>query len=190
MTLVPPVSVTVAELPPLPLMVPAMLQGQPEAAIAMLNACVALCIGLPESATWTVNVAVPLAVGVPVICPVADMTKPRGRVVLFINVQLTGGVPPVDDKLAEYATPGVPPGRLGVVINSVAGCTVSFVLFVTDPKVAVIVDVPPAMPDATPLLLTLATTVLEEDQVTRVVMFCVLLSLYVPVAVNGSELPT
>ena len=101
LTLVPPVNVTVAELPPLPLMFPAMLQGQPEAAIAMLNACVALCVGLPESATCSVNVVVPLVVGVPVICPVADMTKPGGSVELFINVQLTGGVPPLDDKFAE-----------------------------------------------------------------------------------------
>ena len=105
MTLVPPVNVTVAELPPLPLMFPPMLQEQPEVVIAMLNACVALCVGLPESATCTVNVVVPVAVGVPVICPATDMTKPGGSVVLFINVQLSGGVPPLDDKFAEYATP-------------------------------------------------------------------------------------
>ena len=59
----------------------------------------------------------------------------------------------------------------------VAGCTVNLVLFVTDPRVAVMIEVPPATPDATPAVLMVATAAFDEVQVTRLVMFCVLLSL-------------
>ena len=43
---------------------------------------------------------------------------------------------------------------------------------------------------ARPLALIVATAVLDEDQLTWLVRFCVLLSEYVPVAVNGWEAPT
>jgi hypothetical protein len=147
-------------------MFPAMLQGQPDAAIVILKVRDAVCTGIPESATCTVNVLVPLPVGVPAICPAADRLSPAGSIVPFISVQLTGSVPPLDARVAEYATPWVPAGRLAVVITSVAGCTVSVVLFETEPSVAVMVEVPPAMPDARPEELTVATPVFDEDQVT------------------------
>ena len=60
---------------------------------------------------------------------------------------------------------------------------------VTDPSVAVICVVPAVFKDvASPCvpceLLMVAIDVLEEFQVTLVVMFCVVWSAYVPVAVN------
>jgi len=66
----------------------------------------------------------------------------------------------------------------------VAAVTVSRVLPLTDPEVAVIVEVPTPAPDAKPEALMVATDVVAEVQVTLPVKFCVLLSLNVPVAVN------
>jgi hypothetical protein len=51
------------------------------------------------------------------------------------------------------------------------------VLLLTDPSEALMVDVPPVTPVATPDALIVATEVLDDDQVTWLVMFCVLLSL-------------
>src|SRR5580693_3181563 len=87
-TLIPPVKVTVAVLPPLPLIVPAMLHGHPDAATVMLRDCVAICAGAPESVTCTVKVVVPTMVGVPVICPPVERLSPGGRVVLLARDQL------------------------------------------------------------------------------------------------------
>jgi hypothetical protein len=101
-TLIPTVKVTVARFPPLPPIMPAMLHGQPDAAIAMLRDCVAICAGVPESVTCTVNVVVPTSVGVPVICPPGDKVSPGGKVVLLARDQLYGAVPPFAVKAAEY----------------------------------------------------------------------------------------
>ena len=54
----------------------------------------------------------------------------------------------------------------------------------TERTVALIVVVPTVKLEASPLELTLATSVLDEFQVAVPVRSCVLLSLYVPVAVN------
>ncbi len=51
------------------------------------------------------------------------------------------------------------------------------------------VEVPSLRPNASPVPLIVATLVLEEDHVTLNVMSCVLLSLYLPVAVNCCEAP-
>jgi len=70
----------------------------------------------------------------------------------------------------------------------VAEVTVSCVLPVTDPKEALIVVVPADTPAAKPLVgavvLMVAIPGVEDAQVTWDVRFCVLLSLYVPVAKN------
>src|SRR5204863_8149059 len=76
----------------------------------------------------------------------------------------------------------------------VAAVTVSVVFPETDPKVAVIVMGPPAATDVAkpcepPALLIVATAVLNELQVTWVVMSCVVKSLKVPVAVNCCVVP-
>jgi hypothetical protein len=62
--------------------------------------------------------------------------------------------------------------------------TVSVAWPVTPLMDAVIVDVPAATPDASPLLLIVATDVLADTQVTVLVRFCVELSENIPVAVN------
>jgi hypothetical protein len=67
---------------------------------------------------------------------------------------------------------------------SVAPVTVSKVEPTTDPDVALMVLVPTATAVANPPLLIVAVAVVPEAQVTDDVKFCVLLSLYVPVAVN------
>jgi hypothetical protein len=57
-------------------------------------------------------------------------------------------------------------------------------------KAAVMVEEPAATPVARPLLLIVAADVGSEVQVTCVVIFCVVPSEYVPVAVNGWVPPT
>ena len=67
---------------------------------------------------------------------------------------------------------------------SVAAVTVSAVEPTTDPDVALMVLVPTATAVAIPPAAMVAVAVVPEAQVTEAVRFCVLLSLYVPVAVN------
>jgi hypothetical protein len=78
--------------------------------------------------------------------------------------------------------------------TGVAAVTVSDVLPEIDPIVAVIVALPAPSPVANPKLAALALTVaieeLDDAQVTCVVRSCVLLSLYVPVAMNCSAVPS
>jgi hypothetical protein len=87
------------------------------------------------------------------------------------------------------------PGLVGVTARdtSVAGVTVRVVEAVMLPDAAVIVVEPAAVDVATPLnpavLLTLATAVADELQVTDLVRSCVVLSEYVPVAVNCRVVP-
>src|SRR5215467_1839182 len=57
------------------------------------------------------------------------------------------------------------------------------------PMAALICDVPCATPVARPPALSVATAALEVDQVTDPVTFCVLASVYVPVAVNWRVAP-
>jgi hypothetical protein len=91
--------------------------------------------------------------------------------------------------------PGAMPGLAGVtaIDTSFAEVTVSTVEPEMLPKVAVIVVVPAATGVTIPLepavLLIVATDVASELQVTDVVIFCVLLSEKVPVAVNCSVVP-
>ena len=75
------------------------------------------------------------------------------------------------------------------MIANAAACTVSVVPPLTALCVAVMVEVPPATAEASPEVLMVATPVFEDDQVTCVLIFCVLPSLYVPVAVNCCVLP-
>jgi hypothetical protein len=63
-----------------------------------------------------------------------------------------------------------------VVMVSGAACTVRVVLPETAPSVAEMVVVPAATAVAKPAALTVATALLEETQVTWLVMFCVLVS--------------
>ena len=75
-----------------------------------------------------------------------------------------------------------------VMDTNVAVVTVSVVDPVTDPELALIVvvpcDIPVANPPVPAALLIVATVVALEVHWTVLVMFCVLASVYVPVAVN------
>jgi len=89
----------------------------------------------------------------------------------------------------------LPTGRLGLagvtaMEDRVARVTVRVVLPEIAPEVAVMVEVPAATAVARPLLLTVATDVLDELQVTCVVISWLVPSEYVPVAANCIVLPT
>jgi hypothetical protein len=71
----------------------------------------------------------------------------------------------------------------------VADVTVSVVEALMDPEVAVMTDEPAALLLARPVLLIAATLGAEELQLTEVVMFCVLPSANVPVALNSCDVP-
>jgi hypothetical protein len=70
------------------------------------------------------------------------------------------------------------------IVCKTAGVTVSVVEPLIDPEVALIVVDPVATVLAKPALLMVATVVAEDVHVAVLVRFCVLLSVYVPVAVN------
>ena len=74
-------------------------------------------------------------------------------------------------------------------MNETAVTTVSDVDPLTDPNVAVIVVVPGEVLLAKPDALIAATAGDEEVQATDELKFCVLLSVYVPIAVNCCEAP-
>jgi hypothetical protein len=78
---------------------------------------------------------------------------------------------------------------LGRVIDVVADVTVNVVLPGILPDVAVIVVEPAATAVASPEALMVAFDVSDEPHVTDAVMFFVLLSEYVPVAVNCCVVP-
>jgi hypothetical protein len=73
--------------------------------------------------------------------------------------------------------------------TSVGALTVSVVEPEIEPELAVMDVLPTAIPVANPAVLIVATPVAEEAQLTELVMFCVLPSEYVPVAVNCSVVP-
>ena len=82
-----------------------------------------------------------------------------------------------------------PAGMLGLVgatdmEERVAGVTVREVFPEILPEAAVIVVIPAAAPAASPLLLTVATVVLDDPQVTCVVISRLVPSEYMPVAAN------
>jgi hypothetical protein len=73
--------------------------------------------------------------------------------------------------------------------TSAAGLTVSVAVPLIEPEEAVIVDVPTLTLVARPPAAIVATEVVDEPQVAVLVRFCVLPSLYVPVAVNCWVVP-
>lgn len=82
-------------------------------------------------------------------------------------------------------------GMAGVTTTdtSVAAVTVTVVKPLIDPEVAVMVAEPTFAAVATPLEPMLTELLADEFQVTLLVRFCVLPSLYVPVAVNCCVVP-
>jgi hypothetical protein len=94
--------------------------------------------------------------------------------------------------IVPSATEGI--GGVTAIDISAAGLTVRVVDPVTDPLVAETFAVPVSMLVATPCvpaaLLIVATAGVSELHTTVPVMFCVLPSVNVPVAVNGSVVPS
>jgi hypothetical protein len=89
--------------------------------------------------------------------------------------------------VSPFATLGF--AGVTAIETSVGGPTVSVVLPLTVPEVAEMVVVPTATVVARPLAEIVAVVVVEDAHVTDAVRFCVVLSLYVPVAVNCCESP-
>ena len=85
-----------------------------------------------------------------------------------------------------WVNPAAMVGFAGVTAmdTNVAVVTVKVVDPVTLPLVALMVVLPTFKADARPVVLIVAVAMLEDAHVTLLVRFCVLLSLYVPVAVN------
>lgn len=77
-------------------------------------------------------------------------------------------------------------GWMGLIARDTStGCpTFNVPDALTDPKLAVMVALPSPELVAKPALLTLATLEADELQLTALLRFCVLPSVYVPVAVN------
>ena len=88
------------------------------------------------------------------------------------------------------AVPAIPHETdTALTVAEVDGVTVKVVVPLTRPRVAVIEDEPIATPLARPVLLIVATDMLAEAHVTWLVRSSVVLSEYVPVAVNCSVVP-
>jgi hypothetical protein len=128
----------------------------------------------------------------PVFTPVARPVAPIVATAVFVEVQLTELVRfcvllslyvPVAANCC--VAPFTIDGFAGVTAmeTNTGGVTVKPVEPLIDPEVACIVVLPVPTPAARPAALTVATAVFVEVQVTELVRFCVLLSLYVPVAV-------
>src|SRR6266478_3501160 len=88
--------------------------------MAMLRACVAVCVGLLESVTITVKFAVALGpVGIPEIRPALLRAKPGGNApALVVNVSAPN---PVAATIWLYAVPSTPAGSVAVVMAGAAG---------------------------------------------------------------------
>jgi hypothetical protein len=99
---------------------------------------------------------------------------------VYVPVAVNGSVSP----LATEGLAGVKAMEV-----TIAGVTVRVVVPKKKPSAAVIVDEPVAKVEAMPVVEMDATATFDEDQTTRLVMFAVDPSVYVPVAINGSVSP-
>ncbi len=156
-------------------------------------AAVTVSVVLPEIAPLVADIVVPPAFNAdakpePLIVAVTVLDDAHVTLAVMFCVELSLYVP-VAVNCCVF--PAVTVGFAGVtaIDTSVAAVTVSVVLPEIAPLVAEIV-VPPAFnAEAKPAALIVAVVVLDDAHVTLLVMFCVELSLYVPVAVNCSVPP-
>jgi hypothetical protein len=85
----------------------------------MLKFAITVTVGFSESVTETSNTkACPfsqLQFVVPLITPALDNVNPLGSDPVT-NAHVYGVVPPLAARVAEYATPVIPPGNVRVVI--------------------------------------------------------------------------
>jgi hypothetical protein len=156
-------------------------------------AAVTVSVVLPEMAPLVALMVVPPAFSAdakPVALIVAVVVLDDAHVTLAVMfcVELSLYVPVA---VNCCVLPAATEGFTGVtaIDTSVAAVTVSVVLPEMAPLVALMVVPPAFSADAKPEPLIVAVTVLDDAHVTLAVMFCVELSLYVPVAVNCSVPP-
>jgi len=144
---------------------------------------------LPEAAWMVVlPVATPAAKPAPLIVATAVFVELQVTELVRFCVLPSLYVPvAVNCWLIPLATDGVT-GVTAIEANT-GGVTVRVVDPLMPPDVATITLLPVATALARPVALIAATPVLVELQVTELVRFCVLLSLYVPVAVNCWLMP-
>jgi len=129
-----------------------------------------ICSGWTPVGSATIRIALP---GTPGSVPSATEAPAIGLPVSW-SVSWTGTVNPLETRVArpfESVTPAA-----GLTVPAVAA-TMRDVDPFTEPEAALMVVVPPATDVAKPEPLIVAAGVLDEDQVTLLVMFCVELSL-------------
>jgi hypothetical protein len=169
-----------------------------ETSVAAVTVSVAVPDTLPDLAVIVVEpaateVALPLEPAALLIAATVVFDELQDAVVVRIWVELLEYVPVAVNcwvvPLTMLEVAGVT-----AMDTRVAEVTVSAVVPTTLPDVAVIVDEPAATDVANPLepaaLLMAAIDVADDFQVTDVVRFCVVLSEYVPVAVNCLDVPS
>ena len=149
-----------------------------------------LLVMLPEVAVMCV-VPVPCAVAKPLLAIVATLVSDDFQVTAFVmsTVDPSSSVPMA---VNCFVSPEVIEALVGLIAmeRKFATVTVTLVEPLIVTEVAVTLIVPYETPDTKPLSDTVATVVSSEDQLTELVMFLVLPSLYVPVAVICLVLPT
>jgi len=146
---------------------------------------------VPEVAVMVVAVPIAMAVAKPLLLTVATY----GLDELQVTCVVISWVVPSEKVPVAVSCWVVPPGTLGLagviaMEDRVAEVTVRVVLSETAPEVAVMVVVPTVRAVARPLLLTTATEVSDELQVTNLVMSPPGATGNVPVAVNCWVDPT
>lgn len=164
-----------------------------DCATALLTVSVAVAVVLPVAAVMVTCPALtvlatpwlPLA-----LLMVARLVSDEVQVTVVVRscVLLSEYVPVALNACCTPAGTVVDAGVTAIDL-SVAAVTDSVAVPDTLPEAAVMVALPTLAPVATPAALIDATAVLLELQLTEPVMSCVLLSEYVPVALNGCVVP-
>jgi hypothetical protein len=145
----------------------------------------------PVSDAVICEVPIPVPVARPPDVIVATVVVPDTQLTCVVRlfVLLSEYVPvAVKGKLSPFGIAG--PTGVTAIDTSVAAVTVNVSGgLVTPLNAAVICDVPTPAPVATPAEVIVATVVVPDTHVAWLVKFCVLVSEYVPVAVNCSVVP-
>jgi hypothetical protein len=158
-------------------------------AAVTVNVSAGLVTPLNAAVICDVPTATPLARPAELIVATAVAADTHVACVVRFCVLVSEYVPvAVNCSLVPLAIDG--PTGVTAIDTSVAAATVNVSGgLVRPPNAAVICDVPTPMPVAKPAELIVATPVVPDTHVACVVKFCVLLSVYVPVAVNCSVVP-
>jgi hypothetical protein len=162
-----------------------------ETKVAAVTVNVSAGLVTPERAAVICDVPMAMPLAKPVLAIVATVVVPDTHVAWLVRscVLLSEYVPvALNCFVVPFAIVGLP--GVTAIDTNVAAVTVNVSPgLVTPLSAAVICDVPVPTPVASPALFKVATVVVTEFHVTLAVRFCVLLSVYVPVAVNCSVVP-